>query len=108
MHSLCMCTVSKSMNPLTYLDWQSAILLNANIALLAISNFSNAGNFRRNSALMIPSQISIVATLGSILTSLLLIRNSRTVARERVGCMDAVIILQLGGFAVPNLGKSLS
>ncbi len=62
---------------------QSTVLLNANVAFLAIPSVDPGSNNNRTAA-QIVSYISIVTSTGSIIIGLLLIRQYRVKPRETV------------------------
>jgi len=57
--------------------FQSTMLLNANIAFLAIPNISTSGQTALSPA-QICSALSIIASIGSIIISLMLIRSNHS------------------------------
>ncbi|KAK0203585.1 hypothetical protein DFS33DRAFT_1332598 [Desarmillaria ectypa] len=68
-------------------EWQdliinSAVLLNANVAFLAIQSVDNSSAKKGRSPAQISSYISIIASIGSIILGLLLIRKNRSKAGD--------------------------
>ncbi|KAK0480557.1 hypothetical protein IW261DRAFT_1335466, partial [Armillaria novae-zelandiae] len=64
-------------------DWQdliinSTVLLNANVAFLAIQSIDDSSDKKGRSPAQISSYISIIASIGSIILGLLLIRKNRS------------------------------
>ncbi|KAG7448692.1 uncharacterized protein BT62DRAFT_722057 [Guyanagaster necrorhizus] len=60
----------------------STVLLNANVAFLAIQSVDNSSAKRGRSPAQISSYISIIASIGSIILGLLLIRKNRSKAGD--------------------------
>ncbi|KAK0237922.1 hypothetical protein EDD85DRAFT_832343 [Armillaria nabsnona] len=68
-------------------EWQefilySTVLLNANVAFLAIQSVDESSDNPGRSPAQISSYISIIASIGSIILGLLLIRKNRSKARD--------------------------
>ncbi|KAK0192798.1 hypothetical protein F5146DRAFT_1041528 [Armillaria mellea] len=68
-------------------EWQefilySTVLLNANVAFLAIQSVDESSDDPGRSPAQITSYISIIASIGSIILGLLLIRKNRSKARD--------------------------
>ena len=72
---------------------QATIVLAANVAFMAVPNF-DPNNSASISIYQVPSVLSTIASLGSILMSLILIRQHRTKAKETAG--EAVSKLRRG------------
>jgi len=70
------------------------MLLNANIAFLAIPNISNTGQTALSPA-QICSVLSIIASLGSIIVSLRLIMTNRSKAEKEVAEAVSIQIMSL-------------
>ncbi|KAK0495915.1 hypothetical protein EDD18DRAFT_1353543 [Armillaria luteobubalina] len=68
-------------------EWQefilySTVLLNANVAFLAIQSVDESSDKAGRSPAQISSYISIIASIGSIILGLLLVRKNRSKARD--------------------------
>ncbi|KAK0452419.1 hypothetical protein EV421DRAFT_1768788 [Armillaria borealis] len=68
-------------------EWQefilySTVLLNANVAFIAIQSVDDSSDHPGRSPAQISSYISIIASIGSIILGLLLIRKNRSKARD--------------------------
>jgi predicted Co/Zn/Cd cation transporter (cation efflux family) len=71
---------------------KATVLLNANMAFLSIQSVDNGGQrVLHRSAAQIASYISIVTSLGSVILSLLLVRQNRSKGRQTAA--EAVRIL---------------
>ncbi|KAK0449708.1 uncharacterized protein EV420DRAFT_760800 [Desarmillaria tabescens] len=71
-------------------EWQefilySTVLLNANVAFLAIQSVDESSENAGRSPAQISSYVSIIASIGSIILGLLLIRKNRSKARDSSG-----------------------
>ena len=78
-HSICKCNKHKLLLHVSSLifSFKSTIVLNANVAFLAIrSADTNSDPFR--SPVQISSYCSVTASIGSIILGLILVRQSRT------------------------------
>jgi len=64
---------------------KATVLLNANMAFLSIQSVDNGGDVVADrSAAQIASYISIVTSVGSVIISLLLVRQNRSINRQTV------------------------
>lgn len=91
---LCYCLVFRD-EELTLLFIQDTVILTANMAFLAIQSVDNGGNLVPNrSVAQVASYISIVTSLGSILLSLLLIRQNRS---KKNNAAEAVSLSSFAG-----------
>lgn len=71
------------------------MLLNANVAFLAIQSVDNDGNqVVDRSPAQIVSYISIITSLGSVLLSMLLVRQNRSKGREAADKAVSALICQ--------------
>jgi len=57
-------------------------MLNANVAFLAIQSIDEEATLPERSAAQLASYVSILASIGSIILGLLLVRQNRTKTRE--------------------------
>jgi len=57
-------------------------MLNANVAFLAIQSIDEEATLPQRSAAQLASYVSILASIGSIILGLLLVRQNRTKTRE--------------------------
>lgn len=61
---------------------QATVLLNANVAFLAIQSVDEASSSPSRSAAQITSYLSVITSIGSIILGLLLVRQNRSKAKE--------------------------
>ncbi len=75
-----------------YTVTQSTVLLNVNVAFLAIQSVDDSSAKEGRSPAQISSYISVIASIGSIILGLLLIRKNRWMAKnspaEAVSCQN--------------------
>ena len=83
---------------------QATVMLNANVAFLAIQSV-DVNDDPRRSAAQISSYLSVIANIGSIILGLLLMRQNRTKSKETAD--EAVSYLSLPFFSLfANAHKS--